>query len=325
LAGRTDFAALLADPEVLRRILFACPEGVLATDEDGKIALFAGACEAIFGYEPAEVMGKDYRLLLQSDQAYDLLRAELAVHGRVANFEIPALRKRGAPFFAAISATPMEDPHGTTLGTIFYIRDHSGVRQVEDALRRNNAHLTHLVSTLDRLARHDQLTGLLRRGSAMEAAEEAIIVSASEGRAFGIALLDLDQFKLVNDSYGHLLGDKVLASLAGTLRSCARLNDIVGRFGGEEFVVFLPGADLEAVRAFAERVRVAIERSCVQFMDEVNVPITVSAGVASIPSCGATLTEALRVAVDRLYAATRAGRNQVVHADLKRDQPRSAA
>lgn len=322
MAGQTDFVALLRDPELLRRILFACPDGVLATDVDGKIALFAGACEAIFGYQPVEMMGKDYRVLLQSDQAHDLVRAELAVHGQVANFETPALRKGGAPFFAVLSAAAMKDRSGTLHGTIFYIRDHSGVRQVEDALRRNNAHLTHLVSTLDHLARHDQLTGLLRRGSAMQAAEEAI---ASEGRAFGIALLDLDQFKLVNDSYGHLVGDRVLAALAGTLRRCARLNDIVGRFGGEEFVVFLPGADLEAVRAFAERVRVAIERSGVQFMDEVNVPITVSAGVASIPSCGETLNEALRVADDRLYAAKRAGRNRVVHADLKNGDARSAA
>jgi len=323
LAAQTDFIALLTDPELLQLMLFACPDGVLATDELGHIALYAGASEAMFGFQPVEVMGHSYRMLMGDEHSFQSLRRELGSFGQVANYEIPAVRKGGAPFSAAVSAAVMKDRYGGVLGTIFYIRDHSGVREIEDALRRNNAQLNHLVSELDHLARHDQLTGLLHRGSAVEAAEDALLASGLERQPFGVALFDLDHFKLVNDSYGHLVGDRVLATLAGIMRRTARANDIVGRFGGEEFVAFLPGADLEAVSGFAERVRCAIEQLPLTINDDIHVAITVSAGVAALPSCADSLNDALRVADDRLYAAKRAGRNRVVNHDST--ERRSAA
>ena len=323
LAAQTDFIALLTDPDLLQLMLFACPDGVLATNEEGDIALYAGASEAMFGYRPVEVMGHSYRLLLGDEQAFQSLRRELGSHGQVSNYEIPAVRKGGAAFSAAVSAAVMKDRYGCPIGTIFYIRDHSGVRQIEDALRRNNTQLNHLVSELDHLAKHDQLTGLLRRGSAVEAAEDALLSSGLEREPFGVALFDLDQFKSVNDSYGHLVGDRVLATLATVMRRVARAHDIVGRFGGEEFVAFLPGADLAAVSGFAERVRVAIERSRLVISDDIHVSITVSAGVATLPTCADSLNDALRIADDRLYAAKRAGRNRVVNHDS--DERRSAA
>ncbi len=323
MAAQTDFIALLTDPELLQLMLFACPDGVLATDELGHIALYAGASEAMFGFQPVEVMGHSYRMLMGDEHSFQSLRRELGSFGQVANYEIPAVRKGGAPFSAAVSAAVMKDRYGGVLGTIFYIRDHSGVREIEDALRRNNAQLNHLVSELDHLARHDQLTGLLHRGSAVEAAEDALLASGLERQPFGVALFDLDHFKLVNDSYGHLVGDRVLATLAGIMRRTARANDIVGRFGGEEFVAFLPGADLEAVSGFAERVRCAIEQLPLTINDDIHVAITVSAGVAALPSCADSLNDALRVADDRLYAAKRAGRNRVVNHDST--ERRSAA
>ena len=115
----------------------------------------------------------------------------------------------------------------------------------------------------------------------------------------------------------------MLATLATVMRRVARAHDIVGRFGGEEFVAFLPGADLAAVSGFAERVRVAIERSRLVISDDIHVSITVSAGVATLPTCADSLNDALRIADDRLYAAKRAGRNRVVNHDS--DERRSAA
>lgn len=323
MAGQTDFITLLTDPDLLQLMLFACPDGVLATDEDGVIAVFAGASEAMFGYQPIEVMGRGYGLLFDDPQAHRRLQHELDTVGQVSNYEVPAVRKGGSRFSAALSAAVMKDRYGGVLGTIFYIRDHTGVRQIEDALRNKNAQLNHLVSELDHLARHDQLTSLLRRGSAVEAAEDALLATGLDPDPFGVALFDLDHFKSVNDSYGHLVGDRVLATLAGILRRTARQHDIIGRFGGEEFVAFLPGADLEAVRGYAERVRMAIEKARLPVSDDLSVSITVSAGVAAIPSCADSLNEALRTADDRLYAAKHAGRNKVVHTDS--EQRRSAA
>ncbi len=323
MTAQTDFIALLTDPELLQLMLIACPDGVLATDAEDRIVLYAGASESMFGHEPIEVMGRDYGVLIADPISAEYVKKELALRGQIANYEVPATRKGGSAFSAAFSAATMKDRYGGILGTIFYIRDHSGVREIEDALRLKNTQLNHLVSELDHLARHDQLTGLLRRGSAFEAAEDALLASGLDRRPFGVALFDLDHFKLINDSYGHLVGDKVLATLAGILRRTARQADIVGRFGGEEFVAFLPGADIVAVTGFAERVRAGIEKSRLHVVDDITLSITVSAGVAAIPSCADSLNEALRVADDRLYAAKHGGRNLVVSTDS--DERRSAA
>ena len=121
LAAQTDFIALLTDPDLLQLMLFACPDGVLATNEEGDIALYAGASEAMFGYRPVEVMGHSYRLLLGDEQAFQSLRRELGSHGQVSNYEIPAVRKGGAAFSAAVSAAVMKDRYGCPIGTIFYL------------------------------------------------------------------------------------------------------------------------------------------------------------------------------------------------------------
>lgn len=323
--GQTDFIALLTDPDLLQLMLFACPDGVIVTDEAGDIALYTGASEAMFGYQPVEVMGRSHRVLFADDRSFKRLSDELNFNCQVTNYEVPAVRKGGAPFSAAVSAAVMKDRYGAVLGTVFYVRDHSEVREIEDALRSKNAQLNHLVSKLDHLANHDQMTGLLRRASAVEAAEDVLLASGLEHHQFGVALFDLDHFKSVNDSYGHLVGDTVLANIGAALRRTARQNDIVGRFGGEEFVAFLPGADLAAVRGFAERARSAIEKLRVEAGDGLSLSITVSAGVAAIPSCADSLNEALRIADDRLYAAKRAGRNRVISDDSEGDDQRSAA
>jgi diguanylate cyclase (GGDEF)-like protein len=322
--GPKDFLALLSDPDLLQLMLVACPDGVVATDPDGRITLYAGASESIFHFDPFEVLGKDISVLLATPEARRLLLAEIEDDGHVANLELPGVRKSEAPFVAAVSAALIRDRYGDPLGTVMYIRDHSNVRAIEDALRKNNARLNHLVSKLDHLARHDQLTRLLNRGSAVEAAADAILATGLEEEVtFGVALFDIDHFKQVNDSYGHLAGDLVLMALSNVLRSSVRNGDIIGRFGGEEFVAFLPGANLEHTAGFAERVRGAIEAALVSVSDGLAVAITVSAGVAAIPGCADSLHEALRIADDRLYAAKRAGRNRVHQTD--ETERRSAA
>ncbi len=298
-------------------MLVACPDGVIATDKDHRIILFTGASEAIFGFSPVEVMHHDLGTLFASAQGYELVVERLHNESTVANLQVQAVRKDASPFAAAVSAAAMTDRYGEYLGIIAYIRDYTAVQGIEDALRDNNAELNRLVSELDHVAKQDHLTGMLHRGSAMEAAKEALIACALGGQSFGVVLFDLDLFKSINDSYGHLMGDEVLRDLSGVLRQATRGADIIGRFGGEEFIAFLPGAELPAVKAFAERVRVAIEKSLVRIGDDATISATISAGVAAIPSCAATLPEAISIADNRLYAAKRAGRNCVIDSDTE--------
>ena len=313
----TDFVSLLSEPDLLQLMFVACPDSVIVTDKHHRIILYTGASEAIFGFSPVEVMHRPLGALFADQGGYRLVRERIDREGTVVNLQMGAVRKEAAPFTAAISAAAMRDRFGDYLGIIAYIRDCTSVQSIEDALRTNIGELNRLVTELDHVAKHDHLTGMLHRGSAMDAANEAIIACALGGQSFGVALLDLDHFKSVNDSYGHLMGDEVLRDLGAVLRKAARGADIIGRFGGEEFIAFLPGAELPAVSAFAERVRVAIGQSQIQIADDATINITISAGVAAIPSCADNLREAIGIADNRLYAAKRAGRNCVIDTDTE--------
>ena len=309
-----DLVGLLWDADALQLLLFACPDGVVVADPEERVILYAGASEAIFGFAPIDVLHKPVSRLFAGEEGYRQFRQRLAAEGRVVNMEITAAREGGSPFAAAVSAVVLRDRYGAELGVAMYVRDHSKVRAIEEALRDNNRRLNELVRTLNHVAQHDQLTGMLYRGSAIEAAE-AMAASRDSASAFGVALFDLDGFKSINDNYGHLVGDEVLAALASVLRSTARHGDILGRFGGEEFIAFLPGATLDAARSFAERVRLAVARTRIPIPGGESISVTVSAGVSDVPGSAPDLRAAIRIADDRLLAAKRVGRNRVVWQD----------
>ncbi|MGH2633492.1 MAG: diguanylate cyclase [Tepidiformaceae bacterium] len=323
--GEPDFIELFSDPELLQLMLFACPDGVIATDRENRVLLYTGASEAIFGFAPTEVLRHDVTMLFATEEEFAGIYSRLDWDGKVVDLEVMARRKGREPFLAAISAATLRDRSGAYSGTIAYVRDHSALRSIEDTLRASNEQLNALVQALAHVARHDQLTGLLHRGSAIAAAEDVLLSAGLWGRQpMGVVIFDLDHFKSVNDSYGHLVGDQVLAALAQVLLGAARTEDIIGRFGGEEFVAFLPGADLQAAERFAERVRTAIAETKVTVGDADPIEVTISAGAASIPSCADSLHEAIRVADDRLFIAKRGGRDRVVGTDSARPG-RSAA
>lgn len=102
-------------------------------------------------------------------------------------------------------------------------------------------------------ARHDPLTGCLNHGAMLDRTEEELSRAARSGRPLGCVLLDLDGFKSVNDRFGHLAGDLLLEAVGGALRAAFRLGDLVARYGGDEFVILVPDADQESLRAAAER------------------------------------------------------------------------
>ena len=311
ILAEPDFLSLLWDEQLQQLMLVACPDGVMLTDPEDRILLYTGASESLFGWAPVEALGKQTSILFEESELYQQFRAQLRADGRVTNMELTGRRRDGSFFLSALSASLLRDRYGDALGTVLYIRDHTHLREIQHDLQHKNDKLNEMVEVLDHVARHDHLTGLLHRGSAVAAAESALVEAGLKGRPFGVVVFDMDHFKDVNDSYGHLVGDEVLAAMAETLTESARSEDILGRFGGEEFVAFLPGARLEAVAGYAERVRAAVEERKVLVRGEVTVRVTISAGVASIPTCADNLLEAIRIADERLLAAKRGGRNRV--------------
>lgn len=165
-----------------------------------------------------------------------------------------------------------------------------------------------------RLARTDYLTGLLNRRAFMERLESENSRAQRENKPLSLIVMDIDHFKMVNDSYGHQVGDLVLQELAATISRTCRLYDFVGRYGGEEFIICLPGAGQANACLTAERMRTAIENAEMLIPDQdVVVKITASFGVASLqPGDEPNIDRLIKRADDALYKAKRQGRNRVV-------------
>ena len=158
-------------------------------------------------------------------------------------------------------------------------------------------------------ATHDGLTGLLNRTSIMGKLDDELSRSARDGSSVSVLMVDLDRFKSVNDTRGHLIGDAVLREAASRLRSASRRYDSVGRYGGEEFLIVLPGSEAPAARIQAERLRETI--AGIPFRaDSQPLAMTCSIGLACSSHCAPEIL--IREADEALYQAKARGRNRVV-------------
>jgi diguanylate cyclase (GGDEF)-like protein len=165
-------------------------------------------------------------------------------------------------------------------------------------------------------ATKDFLTRIWNRSSILDILDRELIRSAREKRPVGVVLADLDHFKTINDTYGHFAGDAVLREFVRRVNSSIRTYDSVGRYGGEEFLIVLPGCDEELTRKHAERIREALANEPM-FLNEESRVVTCSFGAIACFPDGATQQESLiRIADDALYEAKRKGRNVVVYRGL---------
>ncbi|WP_136680809.1 diguanylate cyclase [Neptunomonas sp. XY-337] len=163
-------------------------------------------------------------------------------------------------------------------------------------------------------ATHDALTHLLNRRAVLKALQALVSKSMSEHSSMSVALVDIDHFKRINDSYGHPMGDEVLIRVAETMQTCLSAGDSLGRFGGEEFIVAID-SDPEGANRLMEELRTKISETPFCLADQ-TVNVTVSAGIASLSGDDSLRLDDLLAAADRaLYQAKADGRNQVVLAE----------
>jgi diguanylate cyclase (GGDEF)-like protein len=168
-------------------------------------------------------------------------------------------------------------------------------------LERANARLA-------RQATIDDLTGLKNRRHFREALDAAFSYAVREDHPLSVIMLDVDQFKHFNDTYGHPAGDEVLRSVADSIRAEIRPHDLAARLGGDEFAVMLPAADGEAGVAIAERLRIAVSGRTSLLR-----PVTVSLGIATVSLSSTSASKLIAEADEALYISKQAGRNRITH------------
>jgi two-component system, cell cycle response regulator len=186
------------------------------------------------------------------------------------------------------------------------VRSMLRIKKLQDELDRKNRELEQVNHQLRLLSITDGLTGLFNHRHVHELLREG------NGGELAVAMFDLDRFKQLNDTHGHQAGDLILAETARLLADCAREVDMVGRYGGEEFIAILPGASEHSAAHFAERVRAAVE-AFVYRDGDTEIRMTVSAGVTSAQGSEIDRPdELIRTADQALYEAKSSGRNRVI-------------
>ncbi len=191
---------------------------------------------------------------------------------------------------------------------------HQAEKLLYEANTRLQEHLSEIQELQENLreqAIRDSLTGLFNRRYLEETLERELVRMQREKQYLGLIMLDIDHFKVVNDTYGHKAGDLVLKSLAELMIAKTRSSDVACRYGGEEFVLVLPGTNLEATFRRAESLREQFENNVVPF-GEVNLAATISLGVSVYPEHGIDIDTLIRHADAAMYQAKLAGRNRVV-------------
>jgi diguanylate cyclase (GGDEF)-like protein len=179
--------------------------------------------------------------------------------------------------------------------------------------------LDETLALLAQQSERDGLTGIYNRRKLEELLAVEILRARRYKQKMGLMMFDIDHFKKVNDTYGHLVGDEAIRHVAGTALTTLRATDVVARYGGEEFVALLPGEDLEGTRLAAERVRAAV-RVPFKALSDVGLSVTISIGVTSFRPDVADAKSLIAEADQALYGSKQAGRDRVTEFQA----PRSA-
>lgn len=271
-------------------------EAIIITDADKRILTVNPAFEQITQYSSAEVLGKDPKLLSsgkQTPEYYQLMWSTINASGQWSG-EIWNRRKNGEVYPEWLSIGAIKNFRGEVIN---YISLFSDITERKEAQHR-----------IEFLAHHDALTRLPNRTLFADRLKHALLVASRGGSKVGLMFLDLDKFKSINDTLGHLAGDQLLQSVAERLQSCVRQSDTICRQGGDEFMILLEEVtSVEDIELVAQKIM--FEMSVVHSLGEGDAMVSFSIGAAIYPNDAAD-DETLTQCADRaMYLAKESGRN----------------
>lgn len=300
--------------EWLGSLLEAAPDALIIVRADGCITMANAQTDQMFGYPREQLVGSPVEVLVPPRFRDKHIRHRMGyiaaptVRSMGAGLELWGLRRDGSEFPIGISLSPLHS--GNSLQVLAAIRDVTDRHEYEQRLRRQHDALIQAQQELERLARFDSLTGLVNRAEALSRLQAALDCVRSPGEHLGVLFCDVDRFKAVNDTYGHAAGDIVLATLADRVSQCVRHGDTVGRTGGDELLVLLPGLhNIDEAVQIAEKIRLRAAEPIHEDGKIFSVTLSIGATLA-IP--GEAVVDTSSRADAAMYQAKGQGGNTVV-------------
>ena len=288
----------VSDASMERTVISAAPDGILLVAADGTILMANPAIEAISGYAADDLVGRSIGIFLPPwlrDKHDGLVRSffhrpSARPMGMVNHLQL--MRSDGHPVSIDIALGSCEAQGEPAV--VVFIRDMTEMRRLQEDIQHQ--------------ATHDSLTGLANRWMFGQHLHQAMARSQRHGQPLGLLLLDLDDFKAINDGHGHAVGDQVLVEVARRLKACLRGGDTLARLGGDEFTVLLPEvAGREGARQVADKLLRALALPCRLHGYELH--LAASIGIALYPDDAPDGDTLMRYADMAMYSAKDAGRN----------------
>ncbi|MCB9799625.1 MAG: diguanylate cyclase [Candidatus Omnitrophica bacterium] len=296
--------------DLLAQLIHQCPLPVVLTDTQGKIHYVNREFCQRSGYSKEELIGENPRLLKSGITPPEVHQHlwETILSGNVWQGDLTNCRKNGEIYVESITITPIKDSEGKTLYFMGVWQDVTERKWVEDEWVKR-------ACEYEKLSRIDDLTGLYNHGHILLELAKEVERSERYHRPLAAMMIDIDNFKQVNDTYGHLTGDRVLKTYASVIRKSIRRVDIAGRFGGDEFLVILPESTDTIAALVARRILENVQLYNKDVFGD-TVEVTASIGLlAKNPSNQEGADQFIEKIDQVLYRAKQAGKNRIVQGE----------
>lgn len=267
-------------------------EGIIVIDDKNRLIDFNNAAQRIFESLDTRHIGKDFSCFWKGKKI---------IKGEGNCFEIQ-MKKNNIHRYYEFRTTELKEKV-KRLGFVYFIEDITNQKE--------------MIRKLNKLANYDVLTQVYNRRRLMEEAEKELNKAKSSKNCISVLMIDIDHFKKVNDKYGHLAGDKVIKAITKACKDNLRRDDVIGRYGGEEFIIILPNTEKKDAVKIAERIRVYINELIIEFNKEkINVTVSIGVACAIIRNDKINIEKIINEADKGLYYAKNNGRNQLCTCEL---------
>ncbi len=300
------------------------PVGYCTLSEKGLILKANLTAARLLGVAVSRLVNQPFSSLITPEDRdiFYLRRRKLFPTSQPQSFEMRMVRQDGAFLWTGVQATAARDPESGAPVCRITLSDISELKRVEDELRQAkelleqaNRKLQQSFALEQQLARKDDLTGLFNRRHFLELADREFGASVRYRRPLSILMIDTDRLKLVNDSFGHKAGDKMLVTVARTAAAQLRAADVMARYGGDEFIILLPQTGAQEAFPIAERIRESVAAARLE-NERGSFTVTLSIGIADMirEPRDASVQDVVQRADKVLYAAKTAGGNRTAMA-----------